>query len=105
VPLPPPPPPCPPPFPYTTLFRSSSLELLTTPQPSANKAARIHGAPSRKGQAKSLMQVQVSGLILASSVRRLMLSYVYVSVQPEEIGRATCELQSRFGLVCRLLLE
>src|SRR5207249_5405024 len=101
----PPPPPTSTLFPYTTLFRSSRLEGVWTLVP-----ARLDGDPKnwlllRKDDAAP--EASAYGLMLATSVDDLpggdgWLFEVKWDGRSEE---HTSELQSRFDLVCRLLLE
>src|SRR5699024_11233332 len=81
--------PRPPPFPYTTLFRSMP------------KAVSIFFDTPRKGQQPrnfTNMKFSISIAVIASE----KISAAAPSSRSEE---HTSELQSRFDLVCRLLLE
>src|SRR5207249_12024566 len=100
-----PPPPRPTLFPYTTLFRSAvdhhhPLRALASLGFSDSSAPFLAGAklPSRKDS------LHCSCFRWLSSARnaRQILSHTPCSSRSEE---HTSELQSRFDLVCRLLLE
>src|SRR5207249_10396579 len=102
---PPPPPPTPPLFPYTTLFRSQNTHL------NANTFNN-----NRTGVRRQSSHINTFGGALGGAVKKNKLfffgSYENIrqvipdpfvtSVRSEE---HTSELQSRFDLVCRLLLE
>src|SRR5207249_11915660 len=84
-------------FPYTTLFRSGWWDyVLTIPAP---RVIAVHDLDDPRGQGAQWGEVQANihralgcvGVLTDGSVRR-----------SEE---HTSELQSRFDLVCRLLLE
>src|SRR5699024_12878494 len=77
--------------------RSSDLEPAQKPEPKAAPAAEGdagRGAPSVDVET-------LNGVGRSSGTDAVTETYV----TPLEIGRATSELQSRFDLVCRLLLE
>src|SRR5438067_4049223 len=74
-------------FPYTTLFRSYAV----APEVPAERVAALR---------RALMATYADPQFLAEAKR------ANLDVDPsDEIGRHTSELQSRFDLVCRLLLE
>src|SRR2546429_5576825 len=74
-------------FPYTTLFRSPSIESATRAAPSASRSTSSTRAP-RAASARAV----AAPIPLAAPV----------TTRSEE---HTSELQSRLHLVCRLLLE
>src|SRR5438067_9247641 len=76
-------------FPYTTLFRSASL--LT---------ASITGSVSSNGVGVADVQVALSGPVIAAKMTD---AFGHLGCDRSE--EHTSELQSRFDLVCRLLLE
>src|SRR5699024_11521530 len=97
--LPPPPPPTSPLFPYTTLFRSC-------PHP------RIPSHPDSCGQGRPVLPPHSPRL--HGGVLPVLLPYTFfpycsslsdAHVIPARSEEHTSELQSRFDLVCRLLLE
>src|SRR5690348_17935761 len=83
-------------FPYTTLFRSSSIELenIAVGHPAVAEAAVIGVAHPKWGERPLLVVVRKPGTELTRSA---MLAF-----RSEE---HTSELQSPVHLVCRLLLE
>src|SRR5207249_10860425 len=95
-----PPPPTPPLFPYTTLFRSATIvaqagappsERAATTGPRTNIGARTAKLPRAEKTPSTQSQVRERN-----------------TCQPSRSSRSeehTSELQSRFDLVCRLLLE
>src|SRR5699024_11891582 len=78
-------PPCSPLFPYTTLFRSVPLVVITLGVVVASQIAEV--------------SAQLGSLMLTVPVYGL---FAVINCRSEE---HTSELQSRFDLVCRLLLE
>src|SRR5260221_5793162 len=77
-------------FPYTTLFRSTSVRWHrwpSTPQPNARRTSRRRGEPARLRSGSADHDVEMFGERLARSEEH------------------TSELQSHSDLVCRLLLE
>src|SRR5438067_9848401 len=80
-------------FPYTTLFRSG--EQLRA----AGYRAVVVGGPEDRGLAQQL----VAGGAAASAAGEFSLQETGALLQRSE--EHTSELQSRFDLVCRLLLE
>src|SRR5699024_12698939 len=126
-----PPPPTPTLFPYTTLFRSSASELKeklgeldTTVRKSAQSQSRQVTSTVRDStrQVESLVQIyarfndlklpmpSTGGFAIDSQALGHLLSLVEERRPKKilELGRSeehTSELQSRFDLVCRLLLE
>src|SRR5699024_12747079 len=94
--LTPPPPPRSPLFPYTTLFRSSATwSARTTPRSSASKTSY----PLPKGNSRAFHAPP--GSCHAIPAPHLPFS----NLEPSRSEEHTSELQSRFDLVCRLLLE
>src|SRR5699024_11837212 len=101
--LPPPRPPPPSPVPYTTLFRSPPSARRDRPRP-----------PSQNGDTMSEKNVRLgiiglgaqggtyAGLVDKGRVPGMSLGAIADTDRSEE---HTSELQSRFDLVCRLLLE
>src|SRR5207249_8879324 len=89
-------------FPYTTLFRSSTVEVVMRP-PSVFVRPLLHEEAVRlkrlSRRAKHESTRQRASVLLASNVR---MSVPQIAERSEE---HTSELQSRFDLVCRLLLE
>src|SRR5438067_4036623 len=82
-------------FPYTTLFRSALLE------------AGVQVADHR-AQADDVLAVQVDDQAQDAVSRRVVRPEVdlqQVNFGPNRSEEHTSELQSRFDLVCRLLLE
>src|SRR5699024_12781433 len=88
---PPPPPPTPTLFPYTTLFRSSPTSCLV-PFPTA-----FRGALRRRGGGALAARKRPPPVSRWGSCSRWS--------RRERSEEHTSELQSRFDLVCRLLLE
>src|SRR3712207_8751876 len=80
-------------FPYTTLFRSSSLTTLPASRPTTGSTSGEGGIDPER--VRRLVDV-------VASVRARGVEVVLVSSRSEE---HTSELQSRQYLVCRLLLE
>src|SRR5699024_12884221 len=81
-------------FPYTTLFRSSTRKRSRIVMP---------GVTTRK----PLVNLLLFGLLIAFIVCQAI-SIAMTVVLPAPVARSeehTSELQSRFDLVCRLLLE
>src|SRR5699024_12630099 len=87
-----PPPPISTLFPYTTLFRSlvAHVQRLCPGQAGDKVLGQVH--QHKAGGVPQLVGKVAGGLHLLFAVAH-------------EIGRDTSELQSRFDLVCRLLLE
>src|SRR5207249_7645330 len=96
--------PTPTPFPYTTLFRSEARQWLPRdPKPGdkhplppelVSRLTRLHLVDTVNGQTSPFSPGQVTGSQIATQV-----------VGRERSEEHTSELQSRFDLVCRLLLE
>src|SRR5699024_12382249 len=96
--LPPVRPPSSPLFPYTTLFRSWRRRLCALVPPNSTPsgtitAARPPGLSSRKNNARN------------SSSVFLVLTSLSNALDVDRSEEHTSELQSRFDLVCRLLLD
>src|SRR5699024_11302743 len=89
-------------FPYTTLFRSV-FDFVLTPQMNRLKPFGLEGYPSF-GEVLPVLIVIVALTLIAYAASGWLMSLVTVLglVRSEE---HTSELQSRFDLVCRLLLE
>src|SRR2546422_3574186 len=85
-------------FPYTTLFRSESSELVTGEQGMLERGLARHTAVVGVGKdgADQLLRVAALPEDLGAFVR------MFLGGRSEE---HTSELQSRLHLVCRLLLE
>src|SRR5256885_11966415 len=83
-------------FPYTTLFRSFSLETVATqgPEPGDSKSSSL----SFKG-IESLVELVPVQRYLSAKKRQLLCGFILRSEEH------TSELQSPCNLVCRLLLE
>src|SRR5207249_9714672 len=91
--------PIPTPFPYTTLFRSHDLRgQAKVPLREDRRGAHLHGPVSYLGRHHSLSTPAQDHV---GRRHRILLRRALCP----EIGRAQSELQSRFDLVCRLLLE
>src|SRR5699024_12706622 len=90
-------PPLSPLFPYTTLFRSFAGLALSALLPTSGMT--ISWTVLQKGNVGAAVKLTVFGLILGSLLTPW---YLLAMVRSEE---HTSELQSRFDLVCRLLLE
>src|SRR5699024_12026401 len=86
-------------FPYTTLFRSMMSSTIMTDLPSTSPMIFITSASFGLGLRLSIMPI---GALRRSAIRRARTTYGRPSERSEE---HTSELQSRFDLVCRLLLE
>src|SRR5207248_11544915 len=90
-------PPRPTPFPYTTLFRSSSVAAATAPAATSAASRRLAegrccgGAVSRE---HGELPAHVRGLAVGAA-----------HLFPVRSEEHTSELQSPYDLVCRLLLE
>src|SRR5699024_12266289 len=82
-------------FPYTTLFRSNSVHLLNG---CPNSRARKAQTPKSTANTTSMRLTQQQQQVIRKEVTRAF----GCCVRSEE---HTSELQSRFDLVCRLLLE
>src|SRR3712207_8590212 len=85
-------------FPYTTLFRSSSVSLSTAKAPPAGSVTRAtwDSATRRDEVLRAMRRLNGSGSPIAESKG---------STVTERSEEHTSELQSRQYLVCRLLLE
>src|SRR5437868_12076245 len=84
-------------FPYTTLFRSERVDLVRLPG--------VHGKTDRHGVRALMEDVRVHrprDRSRRNACERLVPNGSPVDERSEE---HTSELQSRFDLVCRLLLE
>src|SRR5699024_12222998 len=92
------PPPCLTPFPYTTLFRSSS----PSPPPTGRAAAPPSSTSWTSATAASACSPARRTPSPPASACRATTPR---SVRPVRSEEHTSELQSRFDLVCRLLLE
>src|SRR5699024_11515084 len=89
-------PPSPSPFPYTTLFRSGSEETASASSRGEAPSARTASASTRCS----------SGRVRADRARRAEVAPAARAASgPIRSEEHTSELQSRFDLVCRLLLE
>src|SRR5437868_13020639 len=93
-------PPPPPSFPYTTLFRSASGSVTCASLTEARLASR----PMSGGNALAVSMSLVAGV--AGTVQIAVMGRLgdRIGVVPRS-EEHTSELQSRFDLVCRLLLE
>src|SRR5699024_11971701 len=89
-------------FPYTTLFRSTARRF--TPARTAQTTVRVTVVP---GTAISPAPGDMLRTVpkIPPSTRSTSTTKPAASSSCVEIGRAHVELQSRFDLVCRLLLE
>src|SRR5699024_12319855 len=95
---------CPPPpesrlFPYTTLFRSKALESGNTKELYNTASATCWNVKNPSGHADDDAETYINSAVL--TVDKTVAQYEY-EIRSEE---HTSELQSRFDLVCRLLLE
>src|SRR5699024_12725927 len=82
-------------FPYTTLFRSHKLSVFTGDCPRCHGDKRI--VATAGGDGVELVLPSLEALL-----------HLFFQVRPGHLLRSeehTSELQSRFDLVCRLLLE
>src|SRR5699024_11289827 len=90
-------------FPYTTLFRSRFWRRFI------HRGAHQHSSPSIVMTAgTSSMRITVASRISAEIIPKAMYFIITISENPNAPVRSeehTSELQSRFDLVCRLLLE
>src|SRR5699024_12782636 len=98
----PPPPPTPPLCPYTTLFRSHRPHGRDQPHPGPYRRplAGPHGPPGREEG-----RTHPPGRRMAHPRPRLRGRPHRTAGQEHRSEEHTSELQSRFDLVCRLLLE
>src|SRR5699024_12880514 len=78
-------------FPYTTLFRSMQLAK-------SSRVTEIFAAPGNPGMEKIANCVPIEEMQIDQLVQ-------FAFLQWERSEEHTSELQSRFDLVCRLLLE
>src|SRR5699024_12186886 len=91
-------PPCPPLFPYTTLFRSRPLSLRTS------RGEAVYGI--RRATVRPwLVMEKVSPFSTRRRISELLLRSSRCGIVLMRSEEHTSELQSRFDLVCRLLLE
>src|SRR5207249_10130198 len=99
-----PPPPQPPLFPYTTLFRSrAAAHRLQPPENSVHAPPRrIALPPSLRPSLSPRSSRRCCPQNACSLQRHRKMDRRHLSIRSEE---HTSELQSRFDLVCRLLLE
>src|SRR5207249_11817883 len=90
-------------FPYTTLFRSVKNQLFNRLLVSARRMARLARTSSRS------LKILIGGTLFNFRVRIVTRSLPFSSLLRSMVSRRseehTSELQSRFDLVCRLLLE
>src|SRR3712207_8035967 len=77
-------------FPYTTLFRSETLDQM------------LRQLDAARGETQQMIQAQRDFVAAASHELRTPLTSILANLRSEE---HTSELQSRQYLVCRLLLE
>src|SRR5687768_17822146 len=90
-------------FPYTTLFRSTGIDvvgLLTIDSVVTDLTATTDGAT-----ASATGGTVVSGARFLGQPVTIDAEGIHPAEGSGEIGRDTSELQSRLHLVCRLLLE
>src|SRR5699024_12865564 len=94
-------PPCPTLFPYTTLFRSSwaSRSRLFWARASSARAVASESTASTARQSSTTVNSRVSAPLRTGRWD------VSIGTPPLRSEEHTSELQSRFDLVCRLLLE
>src|SRR5207249_6765796 len=95
---------CPPPrstlFPYTTLFRSPVQDA---PRPTCNRCQATY-VKNEELQAY-LKRVPPATMVADQQVRAINVGKSNVDIGVVRSEEHTSELQSRFDLVCRLLLE
>src|SRR5699024_12742025 len=91
-------------FPYTTLFRSSEVSLLTPLQPTAD-AVRV---PANRTALESVaIATRSSPRAISPNTGDFLADTAPIAATMLPVRRSeehTSELQSRFDLVCRLLL-
>src|SRR5207249_11263948 len=93
-------PPRPPPFPYPTLFRSANG--LTGQFGATTTLAQLLGAPGSNAAESSLIPAASPPVTFRTGTAAGGVANSTATFRSEE---HTSELQSRFDLVCRLLLE
>src|SRR5437868_9457704 len=91
-------------FPYTTLFRS--LYVVSKNKIDGRYYARLHALDLRSGAEKRGAPINISGSVNGSGEGNDGAGHVvFDALHQFRSEEHTSELQSRFDLVCRLLLE
>src|SRR5699024_12771238 len=93
------------PFPYTTLFRSwNGLATRGTEAPNGNTPEHVRPMQRAVAFASNIRESQRVAKVLPSVTEELAEGSRYDLVVDARSEEHTSELQSRFDLVCRLLL-